>query len=151
MLFYGLLLVVNVAQTSQPDFALSYINTHLQALLPGDRTDTAGVLYYSGIGAIVSLAIAAGLWFLADPARWGLLVVLGIPIGRGLFQAASVIATDPDKLWKTMGDIFWFELLAYALLILYMFRPDVQIAFSSRDRYNSPFVPKKGTNDYGEQ
>jgi hypothetical protein len=50
-----------------------------------------------------------------------------------------------------MGDIFWFELLAYALLILYMFRPDVQIAFSSRDRYNSPFVPKKGTNDYGEQ
>jgi hypothetical protein len=147
MLLYGLLLVVDVAQTSQPDFELSYINTHLQHLLPGDRTDTAGVLYFSGMGAVVSLAIAGGLWFLADPARWGLLMALGIPIGRGLFQAASVIAADPDKLWKTMGDRFWFELFAYALLILYLFRPDVQLAFSSRDRYNSPFDPKKDSTD----
>jgi hypothetical protein len=100
------------------------------------------------MGAVVSIAIAAGLWFLADPARWGLLVALGIPIGRGLFQAASLVAADPDKVWKTMGDTFWFELLAYVLLIFYLFRPDVQIAFNSRDRYNSAFDPKRDSDDY---
>lgn len=143
MLCYGMLLVVHVVQLSQPDFAISYMNSHLRQLLPSDRTDTVGVLYFSGIGALLSLLIAGGLWFLKEPARWGLLLVAGFPVGRGLFQAAAIIATDPDKVWTQMGDFFWVELLGYVLLIAYLFRPDIQLAFGRHDRYTGEFDPGK--------
>ena len=84
------------------------------------------MLYFSGVGALVSLLTAGGLWFLKEPGRWGLLLITGIPVGRGLIRAASIIATDSDKVWKQMGDAFWIELLGYVLLIMYLFRPDVQ-------------------------
>jgi hypothetical protein len=144
MFFYGVLLLVQVARSTQPDIELSFMNTHFQQLLPSDRTDTMGVLYFSGIGALLSLAIAGGLWFLKDPARWGLLMLAGAPIVRGFFQAASIIATDSGKLWTAMGDLFWFELFAYALLLLYLFRPDVQMAFGRHDRYAGAFDPGQG-------
>jgi hypothetical protein len=143
MLCYGGLLLVQVAQVARPDFGISYINSHLQALLPSGRTDAAGVLYFSGVGALVSLLTAGGLWFLKEPGRWGMLLIPGIPVTRGLIQAASIIATDADKVWKQMGDAFWIELLGYVVLIMYLFRPDVQGAFGRRDRYSGEFDPGK--------
>jgi hypothetical protein len=149
MFCYGVLLAVQVAQLTQPYPELSYINTHLQHLLPGDRTDTVGVLYFSGTGALIALLIAGGLWFLKDPARWGLLMVAGFPVGRGLFQAAAIFATDSGRVWTAMGELFWFELFAYALLVLYLFRTDVQIAFGQHDRYASAFDPgEKETREH---
>jgi hypothetical protein len=140
---YGVLLVVHTAQSTPPDFELNYINTHLQHLLPGDRTDTMGVLCFSGVGALIALLIAGGLWLLKEPARWGLMMISGIPVVRGLIQAAALIATDSGSVWKEMGDLFWFELFLYALLILYLFRPDVQLAFRLKDRYAGAFEPTK--------
>lgn len=149
MFCYGMLLAVHVAQSTQPDFKISYLNTHLGYLFPGNPTDTVGVLYYSGIGAVLSLLLAGGLWFLKDAARWGLLMLTGIPVVRGLFQAASILSTDSSKVWKEMGQQFWLELFAYALLILYLFRPDVQLAFGRHDRYSGAFDPgKEAPPDY---
>ena len=149
MFCYGMLLAVQVVQLSQPDYGINYINSHLQRLLPSERTDTVGVMYYSGTGALLSLLIAGGLWYMREPARWGLLIVTGIPVGRGLLQASAILASDSGKVWKQMGQLFWLEVLGYALLILYLFRPDVQLAFGQHDRYAGTFDPgKKPPEEY---
>jgi hypothetical protein len=50
MFLYGVLLVVQVAQSTLPDSELNYINTHFQQLLPSDRTDTVGGCTFPELG-----------------------------------------------------------------------------------------------------
>lgn len=126
---------------SNPDIGARFANAYLKVLFPIDRGDAAGVLFASMVGGIVALALGAGLWFLQDPARWGMLLVTGIPLGRGLISAVACLALDPSQFGRHFGEGFWLRSLVYGGIVLYLIRPDVQVAFGARREYYDEYAP----------
>jgi hypothetical protein len=129
---------------SNPEIGASFTNPHLQHLFPRARGQAAGALGAAMIAAVVSCAIGAGLWFLQDWARWGLLLITGIPLGRGLIAAAITLATSPSGFIKCLGGAFWFPTLICGAIVLYITRKDIQCAFTGREEYFDPYDSATG-------
>jgi hypothetical protein len=129
---------------SNPDIGASFTNTYLRHLFPSDRAHIAGALLAAVIAAVFSLVICAGLWFLQNWARLGLLMATGIPLGRGLVAAVATLATNPSAFSAYFGGAFCFATLVYGAIVLYLVQPNVQCAFTGRKEFYDAYDSESG-------
>lgn len=134
---------------SHPNIGAGFTNSYLKHIFPIDRYDAVSILWGSIVGSIILLVIGGGLWFLQDNARWGVLLVTGIPLGRGLIAAVTTLLMDRSHFSRNFPDGFWIRTLINGLIVLYLVRPDVRNAFGPPDRYTGLIdSKKKDTVDY---
>jgi 4-hydroxybenzoate polyprenyltransferase len=126
---------------SHPEIGADFVNACLKYLVGLGPVDAAGILLAAMAGAVVSLVIGAGLWLLQEPARWGLLVATGIPLGRGLISAAASLAQNPDQFGRYFGAGFWIRTIVCGAIVLYLVQPEVQAAFGARKEYYDAYAP----------
>jgi uncharacterized membrane protein (DUF2068 family) len=132
----GLALGVQAAVLIFHPFAgASFTNIHLRPLFPSAQYEAGEILIVAVIGAVFSLVIGSGLWFLQDWARWGMLLATGIPLGCALFFAAITFTTNPSVFGKYFGVAFWFLTLVCGAMVLYLTQPGVQRAFTGRREF----------------
>ena len=143
LLFNGVMLAVHAAVLySHPDIGTDFTSAYLKQLFPVDRYDAANILLGAMIGAIVSLVTAGGLWFMKDLARWAVLLVTGVLLGRGLLGAAN-LTNDPSQFRTDFPDAVWFRTIVCGVIVLYLLRSDVRRAFGRYDQFTAEIDPTK--------
>jgi uncharacterized membrane protein (DUF2068 family) len=126
----------------RPDIGANFTNANLQHLFRSAGTsEGAMVAFGATIGAIASLVIGVGLWFLQEWAWWLLLLTTGLPLGRGLIVAAVTLASSPRDFWKAFGTAFWFQTIVYGVIVLYLTRLDIKRLFTARGEYYDAYAP----------
>jgi hypothetical protein len=144
LLFNGVMLAVHAAVLySHPNIGTGFTSAYLKHLFPIDRIDATAILYGAMVGAVVSLVTGGGLWFLKDLARWAVLLVTGIPLGRGLIGAVVTLTNDPSQFRTDFPDAFWFRTIVFGVIVFYLTRSDVLRAFGRYDRFTAEIDPKK--------
>ena len=137
LLFNGVMLAVHAAVLySHPDIG-GLTSAYLKYLFPIDRYDAANILLGAMIGAIVSLVTAGGLWFMKGLARWAVLLVTGVLLGRGLLGALSILNNDPSQFKTDFPEAVWFRTFVCGVIFLYLLRSDVRRAFGRYDRFTA--------------
>ena len=120
---------------SHPAIRTNSTNAYLRQLFPSDPSQSAQILYGAAVGGFLLLAVAGGLWFLQELARWTMLLAAGLPLGRGVGMAAVTFATDRYHFDKLFGTAFWIEMVACGITIFYLTQPDVRDAFGRSHRF----------------
>lgn len=135
LLAAGAALALQIATLySRPAIGEGITRASLGLMFPLDKTDAAGMMIVSGIGAIFCLAVGGGLWFLRDVARWGLILATGLPLLQHLGGVVVALSLKSRGLGD-FGDAFWFQTIAEGVILWYLFQPGVRCAFSGRHEF----------------
>jgi hypothetical protein len=138
LLASGAALAVSAAVVySHPEVWARFSNTYLPNL--GDKVDATETMFLLIIGAIVSLVVGTGLWFLQEPARWALLLVTGLPLGLRMISVGMTLFSEPKDL-KSIADAFWFQSIALTIIVWYLLQPHVCRAFTGHGEFYDAYA-----------
>ena len=121
-------IMIEIPAASRGDFLL-----HVLRFIPPESYGDPVFIFFLIGTAIGSIVIGFGLCLLKSWARWTMLFITVIPLGRGAIGACETLAFHPHAFWKVFGTAFWVWMLGYAAIAYYLIQPEVQKAFSQDD------------------
>jgi hypothetical protein len=110
----------------------------LQQLTPNIHTDDGAFAFFVlTIEVVVSVVVGYGIWNLSSWARWSMLFLTGIPLGRYLISTCTAFLYYPSNvvLKSALGTASLLWMIACAAVVYYLIQPQVQWAFADSDSF----------------
>ncbi len=124
------LLIVAALVATHPEY-LMRVAGWTQHVLPVSLTKVtlARLLLSSVVAGIVSLVLGIGLLLRSDKARWGLLLLCGIPLARLAIALLLLLISRPTVVADAFADTVRLADIANAIIVWCLVQPDAKRAF----------------------